>query len=772
LQQPPAAPPLQTRAEQAYLEAFIESIPDMVWAKDISGVFLSCNPIVELFYGRPRDQIIGKTDADFVGPALAEHFREKDLAAMRAGTPQVNQEWLKFASDGKERLFETVKTPMRDAHGNILGILGVARDITERSRARIERKSLSRALKLIVKCNRAMMHASDEDALLRDICNLAVDEGGYAMAWVGFAMYDEEKSVVPAAWSAQGHTYLDRIRINWSDTPWGRGPLGTAIRTAKTVISQDYSADPKLQPWKARGAEHQFHSSIAIPLIKDGVAFAAMCIYSNETQAFGMQERQLLEEMTADLTFGIQTLRNQAQHEEAKRRLDHLAYHDTLTGTPNRLALRERYDQAVAATAAPAAGAIMLLDIDNFRAINDGLGHDFGDKVLVEVAARLQRHVHDAGVVCRHGGDEFAVLLTAAGDAAAIADMSHQLLEALAAPVHIDGYTVDTTVSAGVALYPRDGTRLEDLVMAADTALMKAKDSGKNDVLFFHPDMRSDDQEQLLLRAQLRNAARNGELVLHYQPKLDLRTHTIVGAEALIRWQHPQKGLLGPASFIPLAEKTGLIIPIGEWVLNTACRQLAAWKKAGLPLQSVSVNVAALQVRRGGLHRSVALALSGAGLCASDIELELTESAFLHDLPAATRLVRNMRLSGVKLSIDDFGTGYSSLSYLKTLRVDRLKIDQSFIKEIPGNAQMMAIVKTIIQLGRNLNLAITAEGVETAAQLCTLQELGCDEAQGYLIAQPLPAEIFAKLLSERRTIDFGAIAGPHPAKAPKPANYC
>jgi EAL domain-containing protein (putative c-di-GMP-specific phosphodiesterase class I) len=314
-------------------------------------------------------------------------------------------------------------------------------------------------------------------------------------------------------------------------------------------------------------------------------------------------------------------------------------------------------------------------------------------------------------------------------------------------PFDAENCPVEVTASIGIACYPAHAETLRNLTRAADAALQQIKESGKNGHHVFNASMLSEAEAQRTLRAQLRQAIRNEEFVLYYQPKYDVQQKKIVSVEALIRWRHPERGLVGPGSFIPIAEKTGLIVPIGEWVLKTACKQLAAWKHMGLPLQTVAVNVSAVQLRRGNLPQTVSGALRGTGLRATNIELELTESMFLGETEPVFRALRGLRALGVKLSLDDFGTGYSSLSYLKSLRIDRLKIDQSFIRDIPGCSDAEAIVKAIVQLSRNLNLAVTAEGVETLEQRQVLEQLECDEIQGYLIGRPVPAEELTSLLA-------------------------
>jgi diguanylate cyclase (GGDEF)-like protein/PAS domain S-box-containing protein len=724
----------------AYFDAVIDSMPDMVWVKDASGTFLTCNPLVEQFFGVPRSQIIGRTDYDFVASVLADDFRAMDVMAMAADTPQVNQEWLTFASDGRSRLFETKKTPMRDAEGTVIGILGIARDITEHHNAKIVQEGLNRALKLIGKCNHAMMHATDERSLLFQICELAVDVGGYKIAWAAFAELDERKSVSIGAWSRNGGDFLKKIELSWDETEIGNGLIGTAIRGGATVVNRDYRENPAMRPWRAVAEEHGYRSSIAVPLARDGEPYGALVICAAEPDAFNAQEQSLLEEMAADLAFGLQRLSERVEHDAAKRQLEFLAHHDALTGTPNRVLLSEHFTNAVRRSHVRATSiAVLLLDIDNFKVVNDSLGHDYGDRLLIEVTKRLQRRIKNLGVVCRYGGDEFAVLLHPVCEMTLLNDFVRKLIDSFTSPMVIGDYSVDVTLSAGVSLYPKHANNLDDLIKYADIALQKSKTSGKNTYRCFDDSMQSDELRLGRLRTQLRSAIRNNELLLQYQPKVNLGSGEVVGVEALVRWQHPEQGLLPPGAFIPLAERTGLIVLIGDWVINEACRQFASWLAEGLKLTSICINVSALQVRRGNLLMSVSNALRRWGLPPRYVELELTESIFLSDAEAVIILLKDLRRLGVKLSIDDFGTGYSSLAYLKTLRVDRLKIDQSFVRDMTLNSDTAAIVKTIVQLGRNLNLAITAEGVEERAQLDALKQLGCDEVQGYLISKPLEA---------------------------------
>ncbi|WP_429344114.1 bifunctional diguanylate cyclase/phosphodiesterase [Paraburkholderia sp. GAS42] len=597
--------------------------------------------------------------------------------------------------------------------------------------------TLTRALRLIVSCNHAMMHAADEQTLLNEICQLSVDIGGYTMAWVGFPDPTRAGHVMPVSWSS-GADSLMRL-VSAGRGYFRRCLVAEALQQHVTIVDDDCEEKPRKDDEAIVASG--FRSGVAIPLLCDGKPIGALSIYSASASGFGSKELRLFEAMTADLAFGIKTLRARKEHEATKRKLDYLAYHDHLTGAPNRFQLQAQFtDLTKPAVTVGRQSPMLLLDLDNFREINDAWGHDCGDRILVEVTKRLVGYVGSQGIVCRHGGDEFAILLYNFDAARGLDRFVQELLAALNEPYVAESSLLEVTASIGVAIYPTHAETLIDLTRAADAALQRIKGAGKSGYHVFSEDMPLEAEVQRALLAQLRQAIRRGEFVLHYQPKYDVQQKTIVSVEALIRWQHPNRGLIGPASFISLAEKTGLIVPIGDWVIDTACKQLAAWKKMGLPLQRIAINISAVQLRRGDLLTTVSEALQQSGLCAPEIELELTESTFLGDIESAFQALRDLRTLGVKLSLDDFGTGYSSLSYLKSLRVDRLKIDRSFICDIPGQADAEAIVKTIIQLSRNLNLAVTAEGVETPAQRQMLEELECDEIQGYLIGRPVPAD--------------------------------
>jgi diguanylate cyclase (GGDEF)-like protein/PAS domain S-box-containing protein len=438
------------------------------------------------------------------------------------------------------------------------------------------------------------------------------------------------------------------------------------------------------------------------------------------------------------------------ERKAAEKQIEFLAYRDVLTGLPNRLLLHDRFEQAVGfAERAGTKVALLFLDLDNFKIINDSLGHAVGDALLKEIAARLGECVRDTDTISRQGGDEFLIVLPDLRGADAITPVLLKIRERLQAPFELEGHELSTSASMGVAIYPDDGQDFDTLLKKADTAMYRAKDAGRNSYRFFDEQMNIEAVEHLTVKNGLRRAVERDEFVLHYQPQFDLSTGAVVGVEALLRWNHPELGLVPPARFIPVAEDSGLIVPIGEWVIFEACRQAVAWQAAGLPPLIMAVNLSAVQFKRGDVEQTVTQALKSSGFDPQLLELELTESILIHNTENVLASVQRLKLLGVKLSIDDFGTGYSSLSYLKRFAVDKLKIDQSFIRDLATDPDDAAIIRAIIQMARSLNLKTIAEGVETAGILEQLRLFNCDEAQGYYFARPMPAQAFADFLTER-----------------------
>jgi diguanylate cyclase (GGDEF)-like protein len=429
----------------------------------------------------------------------------------------------------------------------------------------------------------------------------------------------------------------------------------------------------------------------------------------------------------------------------ANRQLHHQALHDSLTRLPNRSLLEDRICQAIAAGERSGKGfALMFLDLDRFKTINDSLGHHYGDKLLQGVAERLSQALRAEDTVARLGGDEFVVLLADLASPRAAATIAQKLLDRLALPIAVEGQEQNVSVSIGISLYPEDGSQLRDLMSNADSAMYHAKKMGRANFQFFTPQMNAAAGARLALEKDLRRALDLGEFELHYQPKVDVASGAVQAMEALVRWRSPERGLVPPNEFIPVAEDIGIIIPLGAWVLREACRQNRAWQLAGLaPLR---VNLSAYQFAQNNLPDFVAGVLVETGMAASCLELEVTESVVMHNPAEAALILERLHAQGIHISVDDFGTGYSSLSYLKQFRLDTLKIDRSFVRDISSDADDAAIVRSVIALAHSLRLRVIAEGVETDEQLAFLRQLGCDQYQGYLSSKPLPAAEFEAML--------------------------
>ncbi|MCB1823487.1 MAG: EAL domain-containing protein [Candidatus Competibacteraceae bacterium] len=452
------------------------------------------------------------------------------------------------------------------------------------------------------------------------------------------------------------------------------------------------------------------------------------------------------------------------ERKQAEDRIRKLAYHDALTGLPNRELLTDRLLQAVArANRDHTQVGVLLVDLDLFKRINDTLGHSVGDQLLREVAARLQGCVRSGDTVSRQGGDEFAIVLpdlTIANDDAA--RIARRILDMVARPCHLDGKELHASCSIGISVFPRDGRGAETLLKNADIALYRAKDMERNNYQFYLSGATVLARERLDLENSLRYAVDRRQLVLYYQPKWDFHLRAITGAEALIRWNHPQFGLLSPARFIPIAEDSSLILPLGEWVLREAVREIGRLHRRGFPGLRVAVNLSGRQFHQSGLVDLVHKILSQDGFDSTCLELELTESILMHHTEDNIATLKDFKTMGLRLAIDDFGTGYSSLSYLQRFPVDVLKIDRSFVMHLPASTSSAAIVDAIVTLGHGLQLDVVAEGVETVEQLAFLQAHGCDEGQGFHFGRPLPLEEFQKLLHQDRV--RAAAAGAPPAE--------
>ncbi|HZW23490.1 EAL domain-containing protein [Noviherbaspirillum sp.] len=622
--------------------------------------------------------------------------------------------------------------------------IGIMLDISERKR-------LDLALRVLSASNQALVRATDETALLSEVCRIFRDISGFPFAWVGFAEDGAARRVRAAAMAEMEEGALTSTvgHVTWGEEATARGVTGTAIREGRAVVVHDMQTGAVHSPWRDFMVRFRIVSAMSVPLKAGNAILGALTVYSHEANAFGPNEVKVAEELADNLAYGISALRAEAARREYARQLEYHAGHDILTGLPNRALLQDRLNQAIAYAARYCYSLwVLFLDLDRFKFVNDSLGHKAGDAVLKTVAARLQAAVRETDTVARLGGDEFVLVLPERIDESLATSVVQRIMDAVAEPLVVEGHEFFLGCSIGVAAYPADGEDPETLIKNADIAMYRAKESGRNNFQFYTAAMNERLLERLRIEGDLRNALERGEFVLHYQPQIDLDTGRTVGMEALIRWLHPALGLIPPLRFIGLAEETGLIVPIGEWVLRTACAQAVAWQRVGLGKLRVGVNLSARQFAQHDLVQAIASALHDTGLAPHQLELELTESLVMTDVERAIGVLAELKALGVLLSLDDFGTGHSSLSYLKRLPIDALKIDQSFVRDITQTPDDAAIVASIISLAHNLRRHVIAEGVETYEQLRYLQDHGCKEMQGYYFSKPVPAEMFEQLLRQ------------------------
>jgi diguanylate cyclase (GGDEF)-like protein/PAS domain S-box-containing protein len=422
-------------------------------------------------------------------------------------------------------------------------------------------------------------------------------------------------------------------------------------------------------------------------------------------------------------------------------RFDYLAHHDPLTNLPNRLAL-DTHLAKLLETAVPGIDrkGLLIIDLDNFKTINDSLGHHAGDRLLAELARRMGAQMDGKQRLFRLGGDEFVVVIDRLVGEGEVIELVHRLIRAIGEPCDINGHVLHSTPSIGISLYPEDGLDAQALIRNADTAMYYAKANGRNNYKFFVEPMNEAANKRLHLESELWRALSENQLVLHYQPQIDLLSGKVVGVEALVRWRHPQRGLIPPAEFIPVAEECGLILPLGHWVLRTACRQVRAWLDAGIDMGEMAVNISAHQFRQPDFAQTVQAVLAETGVPGERLELEITESTVMHGVDDAIQTLAKLKAMGVRLAIDDFGTGYSSLAYLRRFPIDRLKIDRSFLADVDTDSDAAALVTSIVLLGRSLGLQLVAEGVENFAQAEFLRTLECERVQGFHFYQPVSAE--------------------------------
>jgi diguanylate cyclase (GGDEF)-like protein/PAS domain S-box-containing protein len=686
------------QSEHALLASVVEHTEDAIISHTPEGIITSWNGGAERLYGYSEAEALGRSIVTLMPPdkRVEEQYT---LDYLRRGQSIEQQETTRLRKDGTLVHVSLTISPIKDGQGRVVGVSRTARDISARRAA--------------------------EEELFREkeLAQVTLQSIGDAVITtdpVGSITY-----INPVAESMTGWRNAHAI---------GR-PLGEVFR-----IIDGTTREALPVPMRAALRDNRRNGPIANTTLisRNGREIAV------ESSASPIHDRG------GQVVGGVLIFRDVSETYAMAMRMTHQAQHDFLTGLPNRVLLVDRLTQSMAhARRNNTHAALLFVDLDRFKQVNDSLGHEAGDELLKMVAGRFRACVRESDTVCRQGGDEFVVLLGAVHEVQDAGYVAEKILNASAQPYHVRGHEVHVGASIGISLFPNDGTDVDTLTRNADAAMYHAKQLGRQNYQFYTAAMNARAHEYFTLENDLRRALRDRELALHYQPLHEVATGQLIGCEALLRWNHPTRGLLSASDFLPLVEDSALNVPVNQWVLREACLQYQAWLTAGLNPPPVSVNLSAAQFKRNDFLPSITEILAETGMQPQQLNLELTENIVMHDADANVELLQSVKAMGVRVSIDDFGIGYSSFGHLRRLPIDVLKIDKSFVSDLPADADCCAITSTIIGIGKTLRHRVVAEGVETAEQLSFLRERGCDAVQGFHYSPPLPAPAFARRLALR-----------------------
>ncbi|MDR9826952.1 EAL domain-containing protein [Vibrio sp. FNV 38] len=673
---------------EATLKQFWDGLDDHAWIKDLNGIYVQCNLAVEQAWKKPVSSIIGKSDYDLFDKSLADKFIITDNIALTTGRQHIVEECARADTDGQEIWLETIKSPVLDEHGNIIGVSGMTRNVTRR-------KQVENQLALAAK----IFHNSNEGMMITDVRGHIMD-------------------VNPAFSEITGYALNEVI---------GRNP--------HILSSNVQSVDFYRAMWDDLDKYHQWKGEF-INKRKDGSLYPQ---FTTITKVFDDHDHLM------NFICVFEDISTQKAHED---KLKKLAFFDHLTELPNRATLLQTMnEQIIHASNTQQMFAALFLDIDHFKHINDSFGHQSGDQILTELARRLRTQLSRQDHIARIGGDEFVILITdivSALEVTAVVERIFSLFNQQFDLLPNESLRISTSI--GIAMYPNDGLDAEALLKNADTAMYLAKNNGRNGYAFYTPELTDVALSHVRMQSALHKALEQDQFTLVYQPQYSLKDNTLKGFEALLRWNHPEIGNVSPAQFIPIAERNGLIQPIGYWVLTRACTQAKHWLDQGLAFGKIAVNVSAVQLRQRNFIDKLTQILLNTGCPASRLEIEITEGFLIENKDQAIHDLHLLQRLGVTVALDDFGTGYSSLSYLKGLPLNKLKIDRSFINDVPDDNESNSIVNAVIAMAKTLSLEVIAEGIEREEQVTYLRENGCDSGQGYFLGRPVTLEDALKLI--------------------------
>lgn len=723
-------------SEARYRRLFETAQDGILLLDEQTGTVFDVNPFLTGLLGYTADEIKGKTLWDL---SAFNHVEGAKLAFRQLqATGYVRHEERIQAKDGRVIDVECISN--RYVVGDETVIQCNIRDISDRKEAEHALERLNRVRMVLSEINTLIVRSRSRDDLFRDVCRIAVTAGGFRLAWIGLV---EDGRVRPVASHGTDDGYIQQLNISIDgDSPYGQGPTGCAIREKKRIAINDIEHDPAMAPWRDAALQRGYGASLASPLMVGGEVLGVLSLYAPEAGFFDEGELKLLDVLVDDIAYAMEFLWNREQ-------VEYLAYYDPLTRLANRRLFGERVEQFVKiARSDDSMVAVLVLDLAQFKSVNDAVGTQAADTILQEFGRRVADLAGGEDHVARIGGDVFAAVVPQLKDASDLSVLLQENVRGhLNLPYRIDHRDLRLSAKIGIAVFPADGGDAALLIRHAESALKHAKEVGEPYMLYAS-EMSDALRQRLTLESELRRAVEQHEFVLHYQPKVSLETGAIVSVEALLRWRHPDRGLTLPNQFVPLLEKSGLIVEVGLWVLNRATADHREWRKQGLPAPRIAVNVSAVQLRQPDFIAQIASLVenTGAGI-PTDLEIEITESMLMSDMSANFEKLTALAGLGVLSTVDDFGTGHSSLAYLARLPVSALKIDQSFVASMADNVDIRNIVATIISLAHSLGLRVIAEGVDNTRQVEILKSLQCDEVQGFLFSQAIPAKRLAALLA-------------------------
>jgi diguanylate cyclase (GGDEF)-like protein/PAS domain S-box-containing protein len=731
------------RISESRFRQMAESIRDVFFLQNVDGSETHyVSPAYREIWGRTCDSLYATPASwmEAIHPDDRDYVLTKYCEGRNTG---FDYEFRIVRGDGEMRWIHARGFPILNDAGDVYRTAGVASDISQRKRAEFRIKRLNRVYAVLSQINALIVRVQSREELFTEACRIAVEAGSFRMAWIGVIDSQTLEGKV-VAWHGGEEGYIDKIRLTARDgTADSDRPACRALRQMQPVVCNRVATDPSVGPLRDDLLVTEHKSVGCFPLSVAGRPEAVITLLAGETDVFDDEETRLLLELARDISFAL-------DHIEKQERLEYFACYDVLTGLANRRLFIERVTGYIRNAASGGQKlALGLIDLERFKNINDSLGGPAGDALLRQVAEWLTRRLGDANLVARISADHFAVVLTQVEQEADVARFLEKTMGAFRDyPFRLNDAIYRIAAKVGVALFPNDGDNADTLFRNSEAALKKAKVRGDR-YLFYTQKMTNTVAGELTMENQLRQALEKEEFVLHYQPKVNLRSGKVTSAEALIRWNDPQTGLVPPGRFIPILEQTGLILEVGRWALRQAIEDYLHWRTAGLAAVRIAVNVSPLQLRSRGFIAEIMQAIGSDARAGAGLELEITENLIMADVRHSVATLKAIRAMDVTIAIDDFGTGFSSLRYLARLPVHTLKIDRSFVIDMNVSPEGLALVSTIINLAHCLKLNVVAEGVETEEQSHLLQLMSCDEMQGYLFSKPVPRETFeAKYLTQ------------------------